>query len=98
LIIVPALITYWRGTQRVQQAARVGAKEPVSGLLALVLYFVLAPAFFAYLQLSLNELWRSEADLLDGQGPLPEATSAMPPRLEDGDQPQEQVPVAPPSN
>src|SRR5436305_8299794 len=98
LIIVPALITYWRGTQRVQQAARVGAKEPLSGWIALVLYFVLAPAFFAYLQLSLNELWRSEADLLNGQGPLPEATSAMPPRLEDGDQPQEQMPVAPPAN
>ena len=95
-IIVPALITYWRGTQRVQQAARVGAKEPLSGWLALVLYFVLAPAFSAYLQLSLNDLWRSEADLLAGHAPLPEPTSAMPPRIEDGDQAQEKAPVAPP--
>src|SRR5690349_13940106 len=48
IIIVPALITYWRGTKRVQGAARVADKEPLNGWIALILYLVLAPAFYAY--------------------------------------------------
>src|SRR5881392_305743 len=36
LIIVPALITYWRGTERVQGAARIAGKEPPSGWIALI--------------------------------------------------------------
>ncbi len=95
LIVVPALITYWRGTKRVQQAAIVGGKQPLSGWIALILYLLLAPAFWAYVQVSLNELWQSEADALPGQAPLPEPTSAMPPRLEDGDQAQREKTVAP---
>ena len=35
LIIVPALITYWRGTKRVQAASGVAGKEPVNGWIAL---------------------------------------------------------------
>jgi hypothetical protein len=31
LIIVPALVTYWRGTKRVQEAGRVGGTEPING-------------------------------------------------------------------
>src|SRR5437763_13981847 len=31
LIIVPALMTYWGGTKRLQGAARLGGQEPVSG-------------------------------------------------------------------
>jgi hypothetical protein len=82
LIIVPALITYWRGTKRVQGAARIGGKEPANGWIALILYLVIALGFYAYLQASLNELWRSEAEALPGQAPLPELPDAMPPRLE----------------
>src|SRR5437764_11780940 len=67
IIIVPALMTYWRGTKRVQGAARLAGKEPVNGWISLILYLVVAPAFWAYLQISLNDLWRSEADLLPGQ-------------------------------
>lgn len=79
IIIVPPLVTYWRGTKRVQGAARVGEKEPVNGWIALILYLLLAPAFWAYLQVSLNDLWRSEAEPLPGQlaPPVPEK---MPPR------------------
>src|SRR5204863_8590981 len=42
LIIVPALVTYWRGTKRVQEAARIGGKEPVVGWLALILFLFLS--------------------------------------------------------
>jgi uncharacterized protein DUF4234 len=61
LIVVPALITYYRGTQRVQSAARLAGAEPVNGWLALVLYIVISPAMYAYLQVSLNAMWRAEA-------------------------------------
>lgn len=81
LIIVPALISYWRGTQRIQGAARLAGQDPVSGWLSIVLYVIIAPAFWAYLQVALNTLWRSEADLLPGQSELPAAPSEMPPRL-----------------
>ena len=62
IIIVPALVTYWRGTKRVQEAARIGGKEPqVNGWIALILYIILAPGYWAYLQVALNDDWRAEA-------------------------------------
>ena len=62
LLIVPALVSYWRGTKRVQEAARVAGREPqVNGWIALILYIVLAPAYWAYLQVALNDDWRTEA-------------------------------------
>ena len=81
LIIVPALITYWRGTKRVQGAARLAGKEAVNGWIALVMYVLLSPVFWAYLQVSLNDLWRQEADPKPGH-PLPPAPAdTMPPPL-----------------
>ena len=82
LIIVPALITYWRGTKRIQGAARISGKTPPSGWIALILYVLLAPAFSAYLQVSLNDVWHSEADPLPGQEPPGELHDEMPPRLQ----------------
>jgi hypothetical protein len=61
IIIIPALVTYWRGTRRIQEAARVAGKEPqVNGWIALILYIILAPGYWAYLQVALNDDWRSE--------------------------------------
>lgn len=81
LIIVPALIAYWRGIKRVQGAARVASREPINGWIALVLYLVISPALWAYMQLSLNEIWRSEATALPGEPTPPQPQSEMPPRL-----------------
>jgi hypothetical protein len=62
IIIVPALVSYWRGTKRVMEAARVAGREPqVNGWIALILYLVVAPAYWAYLQVALNDDWRTEA-------------------------------------
>jgi hypothetical protein len=82
LIVVPAVITYWRGTKRVQGAARVAGQEPVSGWIALILYLLISIGFYAYLQMSLNDLWRKEADALPGQAAPPQVSNQMPPRLE----------------
>jgi hypothetical protein len=83
IIVIPALITYWRGTKRVMGAAKVAGKEPVNGWLSLLLYLLLAPAFWAYLQVSLNHVWEQEAEPLPGQAAPPPSGDAMPPRLDD---------------
>jgi Domain of unknown function (DUF4234) len=81
LLIVPALVSYWRGTKRVQGASRVADKEPLNGWIALVLYVLVAPAFCAYLQVSLNNVWRDAAEALPGQAPPPAPADTMPPRM-----------------
>jgi hypothetical protein len=91
LIIIPALVSYWRGTKRVMGTARVAGKDPVNGWIALILYLVVAPAMWAYLQVSLNNAWRAEAEALPGEA-LPAQTSQMPPRM-----PEPEPAGAPPS-
>jgi hypothetical protein len=87
LILVPALITYWRGGQRIQGAARLAGKEPINGLISVVLFFVISPALWWYMQDSLNGVWRSEATPLPGEAPPPELLDQMPPRLPDQESP-----------
>jgi uncharacterized protein DUF4234 len=81
LIIIPALVSYWRGTERVQGASKIAGHEPVSGWLSIILYLLIAPAFWAYLQVSLNHVWEQEAEALPGQAAPPAPTDEMPPRL-----------------
>lgn len=83
LIIVPPLVSYWRGTKRVMGAAKVAGKEPVNGWISILLYLLLSPAFFAYLQVSLNHVWELEAEPLPGQPAPPATGDAMPPRLDE---------------
>jgi hypothetical protein len=79
IIVIPALVSYYRGTKRVQGASRIAGKEPVNGWISLILYLLLAPAFWAYLQVSLNDVWRQEAEALPGQEPpaLPEEPARL---------------------
>ncbi len=65
LIIVPALVSYWRGTRRVIDAGGLVGTEPANGWIALILYIVLFPAFAAYLQVSLNQVWRAVGAVAD---------------------------------
>jgi Domain of unknown function (DUF4234) len=97
LIIVPALVTYWRGTKRIQGAARIGGREPLNGWIALILFLLLAPGFWAYLQVSLNDLWRSEAEPLPGQPPPPAPPDTMPPRLPEEPQRSDSAEQGPPA-
>jgi len=85
LIIVPPLVSYWRGTQRVQNASKIAGREPVSGWIALILYLLLSPAMFAYLQVSLNNVWEQDAEPPAGGAIPPPQADAMPPRLENTD-------------
>ncbi|HYQ79286.1 MAG TPA: DUF4234 domain-containing protein [Solirubrobacterales bacterium] len=83
IIVIPALVSYWRGTKRVMGAAKITGQEPVSGWISIILYLLLAPAFWAYLQVSLNHVWEQEAEPLPGQEAPPAIGDAMPPRLDD---------------
>ena len=83
IVIIPALVTYWRGTKRVQGASKIAGREPVSGWISLILYLLLSPGFWAYLQVSLNNIWEQEAEALPGQPAPPAPADEMPPRLDD---------------
>ncbi|HVO53910.1 MAG TPA: DUF4234 domain-containing protein [Solirubrobacterales bacterium] len=80
IIIVPALITYWRGTKRIMGAANIAGREPVNGWISVILYLLIAPAFWAYLQNSLNHIWEQEAEALPGHE-APPVHDDMPPTL-----------------
>lgn len=96
LIVVPPLVSYWRGTKRVQGASRLAGREPLNGWIALILYLLLQPGFWAYIQVSLNEIWRQEAEPLPGHTPPPEPAEEMPPPAPGG-QPPPGAPGQPPT-
>ena len=100
LIVVPALITYWRGTKRVMGASRLAGNEPLSGWIAIILYFLLSPGLWAYIQVSLNDIWRQEAEALPGQELPPAPADQMPPPLPEpeGAPPQAAQPPQQPPN
>jgi hypothetical protein len=66
LIVVPALWTTVTTFQRVQAAQRMNGQTPINGWLALVLYLVIFPAFYGYMQSGLNSAWRAA---VSGAGP-----------------------------
>lgn len=82
LIIIPPLVSYYRGTKRVQGAQALAGRDPVNGWIALVLYLFIGVAFPAYLQVGLNEVWRQELTPVPGQDvPPPPSGDPMPPKL-----------------
>jgi hypothetical protein len=78
---VPALVSYWRGTKRMQAAARVAGQEPLNGWIALILFILISLGLWAYMQSELNKLWRAEAEALPGQPAPPAVEEGMPQRL-----------------
>jgi hypothetical protein len=70
LVLVPPLITFYNGFKRVQVASKLAGREQANGWVALVFYLVLAPALWAYIQVSLNEIWEQDAEALPGEPAL----------------------------
>ncbi len=84
IIIVPPLVSYYRGTKRVQGAQALVGREPVNGWIALILYLFIGIAFPAYLQVGLNGVWRQELSPSPGQDVPPQPSDGpMPPKLSD---------------
>jgi hypothetical protein len=61
LIIVPPLVSYYRGVQRMQAAARLTGAEPANGWIALIIFLLLGIAFAPYLQSCLNKVWDAQS-------------------------------------
>jgi heme/copper-type cytochrome/quinol oxidase subunit 2 len=61
LIVVPALVSIFRGFKRVQAAQRLAGVEQLNGWIGLILFFVFSPALNAYMQSGLNAVWQKEA-------------------------------------
>jgi hypothetical protein len=61
LLIVPAIWTTVTTFKRVQAAQRLTGPNPINGWLGLVLYVVITPALYAYMQSGLNGAWRAQA-------------------------------------
>ena len=88
LLIVPPLVSYYRGVGRMQAAARITGAEPANGWIALILFVLLGIAFPPYLQSCLNKVWGAQAEgaaLGAGAG-----APAVPPAAPE---PQEQAPA-----
>jgi hypothetical protein len=60
LVIVPAIWTTVTTFKRVQAAQRLTGQTPLSGWLGLVLYVVISPALYAYMQSGLNGVWKAQ--------------------------------------
>lgn len=61
IIIVPAVWTHVTTFKRIQAAQRLAGVEPLNGWIGLILYVVISPAFYGYMQSGLNTLWRTVA-------------------------------------
>ena len=61
LVIVPFLWTTVTTFQRVQAAQRLAGQTPLNGWIGLILYLVISPAFYAYMQSGLNGVWKAQA-------------------------------------
>lgn len=61
LIIVPSIWSHVTTFKRVQAAQRLAGVEPLNGWIGLILYIVIPPAFYAYMQSGLNNVWRTVA-------------------------------------
>jgi len=81
IIIIPALVTYWRGTKRVMGASKVAGQTPLNAWIAIILYLVISPALWGYVQSELNKVWQAEADPVEGELAPPAPSDAMPPTL-----------------
>lgn len=78
LIIVPAIWTGVTTFQRIQAAQRLTGQTPINGWIGLLLYFVFSPAYPAYMQSGLNNVWRAQASAEPGGQVAEEAGGGAP--------------------
>ena len=60
ILIIPAIWTTVTTFQRIQAAQRIAGKPTLNGWLGVVLYIVISPALYAYMQSGLNPVWESQ--------------------------------------
>jgi hypothetical protein len=61
LIIVPAIVSEWRTSMRIQHAQEtVGVQPPVTGPIIFILLILIGPVGVWYAQSELNKVWKAE--------------------------------------
>jgi Domain of unknown function (DUF4234) len=90
LIIVPALVTLWRTSARIEAAQEtVGLDRRVSGPIIFILLLLIGPVGIWYAQSELNKAWDAQ-----GTGALPQPPPTQPAAA---DEPRPEAPAQPPS-
>ena len=69
LIIVPALVSFYRAFHRVTGAQRLAGVDPLNGWIGLLLFIVFSPAYYAYLQSGLNSVWKTQTRPVEAAQP-----------------------------
>jgi hypothetical protein len=78
LIIVPALVTLWTTSDRIQRTQETaGVERPATGPLIFVLLLLIGPVGIWYAQNELNKAWNAQASA-GPAGSLPASQSAQP--------------------
>jgi uncharacterized protein DUF4234 len=94
IIIVPAIVTLWRTSDRIQRTQEVaGVDRPASGPIIFILLLLIGPVGVWYAQSELNKAWTAQAT---GSAPgLPDAAAAPAPPPPPEAAPVEPHPAAP---
>jgi hypothetical protein len=80
LIIVPALVSEWRTSDRIQRTQEVaGVERPANGPIIFILLLLIAPVGVWYAQSELNKAWTAQASAGTPSLPATEQPVAPPP-------------------
>jgi hypothetical protein len=80
LIIVPALVTLWRTSDRIQRTEEVAAVDrPANGPIIFILLLIIGPVGIWYAQNELNKAWEAQAAGTPATLPPTEPAAAPPP-------------------
>src|SRR5688500_10579132 len=80
LIIVPALVTLWRTSDRIQRSQEVaGVERGANGPIIFILLLLIGPVGVWYAQSELNKAWEKQASGAPAGLPPTDATAAAPP-------------------
>jgi hypothetical protein len=80
LIIVPAIVSEWRTSDRIQRTQEVaGVDRPANGPIIFILLLLIGPVGLWYAQSELNKAWAAQARGAPPSLPATEASVAPPP-------------------
>jgi hypothetical protein len=74
LIIVPAIISFFRTHKRIVAAQKITGQEPLNGWISVLAYFIFSPAWLAYMQSGLNSVWENSGSAAAAAAPVAEIT------------------------
>jgi hypothetical protein len=102
LIIVPAIVTMWTTSARLENAQEaVGIERRVSGPIVFILLLLIGPVGIWYAQSELNKVWAAQGTAAPAAPTIPGAsevgpTAGQPPAAPPASQPPAQGPEVPP--